>query len=87
MEEFGEAKEPWFRTFLELPNGIPSHDTFRRVFMLIKPREFQTSFLAWAKAATRMVKAELVSIDGKQLRGARSAKDKRAGIEGLRMGE
>jgi len=45
MEEFGKAKEEWLRTFLELPNGIPSHDTFRRVFMRIKPSEFQRSFL------------------------------------------
>ncbi len=85
MEEFGQAKEEWFRTFLELPNGIPSHDTFRRVFMRIKPSEFQRSFLSWVKELARMVKVELVSIDGKHLRGTRSAKDKRAGREGLRM--
>jgi predicted transposase YbfD/YdcC len=85
MEEFGEAKEEWFRQFLELPNGIPSHDTFRRVFMLIKPSEFQNSFLAWVNSIARVVKAELVNIDGKQLRGSRTAKDKRDGKEGLRM--
>jgi len=85
MEEFGKAKEEWLRTFLELPNGIPSHDTFRRVFMRIKPSEFQRSFLLWVKEIAMMVKAELVCIDGKHLRGTRSAKDKRAGREGLRM--
>jgi predicted transposase YbfD/YdcC len=85
MEEFGEAKESWFRQFLELPNGIPSHDTFRRVFMLLKPGEFQRSFLSWVKELVAVVKAEIVSIDGKQLRGSRSAQDKRDGKEGLRM--
>lgn len=85
MEEFGEAKESWFRRFLELPNGIPSHDTFRRVFMLLQPAEFQRSFLSWVKELARLVKAELVSIDGKHLRGTRSKQAQRAGREGLRM--
>lgn len=85
MEEFGEAKESWFRRFLELPNGIPSHDTFRRVFMLLKPSEFQRSFLSWVKELAAVVTAELVAIDGKQLRGSRSGQDKRDGKEGLRM--
>lgn len=85
MEEFGEAKEEWLRTFLELPNGIPSHDTFRRVFMRVKPSEFQRSFLSWVQEMAGLVKAELVSIDGKQLRGTRSRQDKRDGREGLRM--
>jgi len=85
MEEFGEAKEEWLRTFLELPNGIPSHDTFRRVFMRVKPSEFQRSFLSWVKELAGLVKAELVNIDGKHLRGTRSRQDKRDGKEGLRM--
>ena len=85
MEEFGQAKEAWFRRFLELPNGIPSHDTFRRLFMLLKPTEFQRSFLSWVKEMAAVVKAELINIDGKQLRGSRSAQDKRNGKEGLRM--
>jgi predicted transposase YbfD/YdcC len=85
MEEFGEAKESWFRRFLELPNGIPSHDTFRRVFMLLQPSEFQNSFLSWVKELARVVEAELINIDGKHLRGSRSRQDKRDGKEGLRM--
>lgn len=85
MEEFGEAKEQWLRTFLELPNGIPSHDTFRRVFMRVKPSEFQRSFVSWVKELASLVKAELVAIDGKHLRGARSRQDQRDGKEGLRM--
>jgi len=47
FEVFGEAKEDWFRKFLELPNGIPSHDTFRRVFARLNPTEFQQCFLDW----------------------------------------
>jgi len=45
IEEFGRAKEEWLKKFLALPQGIPSHDTFRRVFMLLKPQAFQDSFL------------------------------------------
>lgn len=85
MEEFGAAKEQWFRRFLALPNGIPSHDTFRRVLMLIKPSEFQSAFLGWVKELAQVVKADLVNIDGKHLRGSRSGQDKRDGKEGLRL--
>src|ERR1041384_5415310 len=48
VEVFGRKREPWRRTFLELPNGIPSHDTFGRVFMLIDPEAFEAGFTAWA---------------------------------------
>lgn len=85
MEEFGEAKAAWLHTFLELPNGIPSHDTFRRVFMRVKPSEFQRSFVSWVKELASLVKADLVNIDGKHLRGTRTRQDKQAGREGLRM--
>jgi len=81
MAEFGQAKESWFKKFLALPNGIPSHDTFRRVFLLINPKKFQESFLRWVRCVTRETASEIVSIDGKQARGARSADGK----EGLRM--
>ena len=47
VEEFGKAKETWFRTFLILPHGIPSHDTFGRVFALIDPDQFQSGFISW----------------------------------------
>ena len=82
IEEFGRAKEQWFRQFLELPNGIPSHDTFRRVFLRIKPSEFRQSFLDWVQSVTKLTKGELVNIDGKQLRGTRP---RHTGKEGLRM--
>ncbi len=81
ISEFGQAKESWFKKFLALPNGIPSHDTFRRVFLLINPKKFQESFLRWVREVSRLNEGEIVSIDGKQGRGTRSADGK----EGLRM--
>lgn len=51
---FGKSKLKWFRTFLELPHGIPSHDTFGRVFSLINPEEFESSFLEWVKAIQKL---------------------------------
>ncbi len=47
IAEFGRSKEHWFKSFLELPNGIPSHDTFNRVFQLLSPEAFQSCFLSW----------------------------------------
>jgi predicted transposase YbfD/YdcC len=86
MEEFGRDKEEWLRTFLELENGIPSHDTFRRVFMLIKPVEFQRSFLNWVEGVRELTDKEVIGIDGKQSRGSKK-KNKKSKIqnEGLRM--
>jgi predicted transposase YbfD/YdcC len=68
IEEFGKAKEAWFRSFLRLPQGIPSHDTFGRVFSLIDPQEFQMGFVSWVRAISQLTKGEIVAIDGKRLR-------------------
>lgn len=65
---YGQSKESWLRTFLSLPNGIPSHDTFRRVFMLIDPARFEACFEAWAAAFGPALAQEIVAIDGKTLR-------------------
>ena len=81
IAEFGRAKESWFKNFLALPSGIPSHDTFRRVFLLINPKKFQDSFSVWVRSVAQLTAGEIVAIDGKQVRGARSADGK----EGLRM--
>lgn len=81
IEEFGGAKESWFKKFLALPNGIPSHDTFRRVFLRLNPQKFQEAFLSWVRSVAQLTDGEIVSIDGKQARGARS----RDGKEGLRI--
>lgn len=70
IADYSKAKEDWFKTFLELPNGIPSHDTFGRVFSLIEPESFQQAFLDWLSSIKNTVSREIISIDGKYLRGA-----------------
>ena len=52
VEEFGQAKEAWFRTILELPNGIPSHETFRLVFGKLDAVAFQHSFVNWVRGVS-----------------------------------
>ena len=81
IAEFGQAKESWFKKFLALPNGIPSHDTFRRVFLRLNPKQFQEAFVTWVRGAAEMTDGEVVAIDGKQARGARTPDGK----EGLRL--
>jgi predicted transposase YbfD/YdcC len=68
VEDFGKAKEDWFKTFLVLPNGIPSHDTFNRVFNRLDPNEFQHSFLSWISAVSELIRGQVIAIDGKVLR-------------------
>jgi len=82
FEVFGEAKEVWFRKFLELPNGIPSHDTFRRVFARLNPTEFQHCFLDWVRSAYEITQGQVIAIDGKQPRGSR---DKAVGKSAINM--
>jgi predicted transposase YbfD/YdcC len=67
IEEFGKAKEAFFTNWLDLPNGIPSHDTFGRVFALIDPKQFEASFVQWMQGISKTVKG-VVAIDGKTLR-------------------
>jgi len=68
VEEFGKAKQKWFKTFLELPNGIPSQDTFNRVFARLDPVEFRTCFLNWINAASELIGGQVIALDGKVLR-------------------
>lgn len=70
MERFGKAKEAWFRGFLKLEYGIPSHDTFLRVFAALNPKEFAECFMKWTQAVRRKVEREIVAIDGKTVRGS-----------------
>ena len=70
MEDFGRAKEEWFRTFLALPNGIPTHDTFNRVLAALNPVPFLDCFLAWTQSLRQAVNEEIVAMDGKALRRA-----------------
>ena len=65
---YGRNKLGWLRSFLSLANGIPSHDTFRRVFMLIDPDAFEACFSAWAQSFAEAFDREVVAIDGKTLR-------------------
>ena len=65
---YGRNKLGWLRSFLTLANGIPSHDTFRRVFMLIDPDAFEACFSAWAQSFAEAFDREVVAIDGKTLR-------------------
>lgn len=75
MEDFGKAKEDWFKTFLKLPNGIPSHDTFNRVFAALDPNKFLDCFLEWTQAMREVVDKEIVALDGKALRSALNKDD------------
>lgn len=68
MAAFGRAKADWFASFLELPNGIPAHDTFWRVFEALNPEQFQHFFIEWMKAVRRTVSREVIALDGKKLR-------------------
>jgi predicted transposase YbfD/YdcC len=88
---FGETKESWLRTFLALPNGIPSHDTFGRVFRLLDPDEFRRCFLEWVRAVVGGSGADgepgglgqqVVAVDGKTLRRSH---DRRSGKEALHL--
>ena len=69
IELFAKTKELWLRTFLELPNGIPSHDTFNRFFSLVLPEEFSKCFIAWTQVLAQKIEG-VVAIDGKTLRGS-----------------
>lgn len=80
VEEFGEAKKDWFRKFLPLTNGIPSHDTFRRVFSLIDPEKFEEAFTLWASQAKIVSTEEQghIALDGKTVRRSHKGKSGRA---------
>ena len=67
VEDFGQCKEDWLRSFLELPNGIPSHDTFGRVFSLVDPLALQQCFIDWVRAVQQTVEG-IVATDGKTVR-------------------
>ncbi len=67
---YGCAKYEWLQEFLELPNGIPSHDTFARVFARINPEQFQKCFINWIKSVDKKIPGEVIAIDGKTLRAS-----------------
>lgn len=80
IASFARKKERWLHTFLELPNGLPSHDTFDRVFRLIDPDEFERRFIEWTRLVANLLPREVVAIDGKTLRGSRDEKNGKSAI-------
>lgn len=73
IERFGHAKVEWFKRFLDLENGIPSHDTFGRVFAALDPDQFQSCFMAWTQSLSKQLQGEVVALDGKMLRGSKDS--------------
>jgi predicted transposase YbfD/YdcC len=82
FELFGQAKLDWFKSFLELPNDIPSDDTFRRVIGRIDPRQFRQCFLDWVRSVYELTQGQVVAIDGKQ---SRRSFDRAAGKTAINM--
>lgn len=82
VAEYGRQKEAWLTTFLRLPNGIPSHDTFNRVFRLLRPKPFQACFSRWMQSLVEATSGRIVAIDGKTLR---HSFDHAAGASALHM--
>ena len=80
MEEFGNSKIEWLGKFLELPKGIPSHDTFGRVFAAIDPNEFHCSFMEWVQSLCEMSNGQLIAVDGKTVRRSRDKAKGKAAI-------
>lgn len=77
---FGQAKYDWFKKILELPHGIPSADTFERVFARIDPKEFKTCFMQWVQAISQLTKGEVIAVDGKTLRRSHDKSNGKAAI-------
>jgi len=80
VELFGKTKKAWLKTFLKLPKGIPSHDTFGRVFAKIKPEEFQKRFIEWVRAVETLMAGQVIAVDGKQLRRSHDRQDGKVAI-------
>jgi predicted transposase YbfD/YdcC len=80
IELFANNKKAWLKTFLKLPKGIPSHDTFGRVFAQIKPEEFQERFIEWVRAIEKLTAGQVIAIDGKQLRRSHDHETGKAAI-------
>lgn len=82
IETYGSAKRSWLETFLALPNGIPSHDTFARVFVRLDPVAFEASFQQWMAALVSSLEAQVIVIDGKTLKGSY---DRAGGVKALQL--
>jgi len=80
IEEYAKSKEEWLKRFLELPNGIPSHDTFGRIFAVINAEEFSKSFLEWVRTVFKVTDRQVIPIDGKTLRRSYDSSSNKAAI-------
>lgn len=80
IENFGKKRKRWLSKFLDLPHGIPSHDTFGRIFERMNPWEFQDSFKKWIASVARQTKGQVVAIDGKTLRRSHDRSDDKKAI-------
>jgi len=81
VETFGRAKRPWLGTFLALPGGIPSHDTFGRVFAALDPVQFERGFRSWVQTVARLTAGEVVALDGKTLRRSHDRADNQDALQ------
>lgn len=82
IETYGLTKYEWLKQFLELPNRIPSHDTFARLFARLIFQQFQQCFLNWIKAIIKITSGEVIALDGKSLR---HSSDKEAGLNAIHI--
>ena len=80
VQQFGDCKKKWFKTFLDLPNGIPSHDTFGRVFAALAPVAFEECFMKWVAALATASQGRLIAIDGKTIRRSLDTANGKAAI-------
>lgn len=80
VELFGKTKKAWLKTFLKLPKGIPSHDTFGRVFAKLKPEEFRKRFIEWVRAVETLTAGQVIAVDGKKLRRSHDQQAGKAAI-------
>ena len=87
VELFGKSKLEWFQTFLELPNGVPSHDTFGDVFARLDPTQFQNCFVSWTQAIAQLLPGEVVAIDGKTARRSYDRGEQGGHAYGQRLGD
>lgn len=79
IENFGKKRKRWLSKFLQLPYGIPSHDTFGRIFERMNPNEFQSCFMSWIQSVTEQTRGQVIAIDGKTLRRSHdNSNDKKA---------
>lgn len=71
IEDYGKQKQPWLKRFLDLPYGVPTHDTYRRFFMWVNPKKLEQCFIEWIKSVCDITEGRIINIDGKCLRGSK----------------